>query len=457
MDRELQYVLFMAERSIEDARNMAYIQECLVLVEGTNVVERIAAINEGVVDKAKAAWAKVREWIKNVWAKFTEKFNKLAMDDAAYLKEYRDIIFNKKPVDANYTMIDYPTAVYRCTQIKVPKLNYAAMKNDLDPEDHGKFLKTIIKDYDGRTNPSDYIRTYFKGGSDDAQSIHVSKLKFADMYDFCVDYKKIHSIVENDKKAIEASYTEAEKAINALNIAPEPGETKQESAIDRFFGKDQVVFSRVHERYITEADGDREVTNKGTGTTSPTTPQPQTGHKASENISNTTGTEKKEDDNKTVDQRTKETQDQVAKNDDGSTTKAAADEAIAKIGVYNSIATAIMSAKLSAVEGAQKTYMKILRTHIKDHVGNKESESGNNSGRTDYRTPYDKSSEANKKAIDDWAMKTIKMSIKDLQTKISNGETIDRATLDAINSRSVDIIKYIGQANFDKISTASAK
>ena len=122
MDRQLEYVLFLAERSIEDAKNLAYIQECLAIAEGSNLVEKITAINEGVVDKAKLAWKKVQDWIKNVWAKFTEKFNKLAMDDANYLKEYSEIILKRQPVDATYTMLDYPTAI--C---------YPSLQNQRDP------------------------------------------------------------------------------------------------------------------------------------------------------------------------------------------------------------------------------------------------------------------------------------------------------------------------------------
>lgn len=424
MDRELQYVLFMAERSIEDARNMAYIQECLVLAEGTNVVERITVINEGVVDKAKAAWAKVKEWVKNVWAKFTEKFNKLAMQDADYLKEYSEIILKRQPVDATYTMLNYPDGIYRCTQVKVPVLNYSSMKAQL--KDEQTFLKSVISDYDGRTNPKDFISTYFKGGSDDPQSIHVSKLKFGDMYDFCIDYKKIHTIIENDRKTIESSFNEAEKAINALKdtVPPTPDKAddktttaasakpatetgaketpaKQESVIDKFFGPEKSVYSAVYGRYITEADGDREVTNKDSGTTS-TTPQAQTGYKAVDNMRSVTGN----DDNRSMEQKNKETQDAASKD---------MEAAINEINVYNNIATAIISAKMSTVEGAQKTYMKILRTHIKDHVGNKDSQSGANSARTDYRSPYDKSSDKSKQEQDDFAQSKTGRSVQQLQ------------------------------------------
>lgn len=464
MDRQLEYVLFLAERSIEDAKNLAYIQECLAIAEGGNLVEKITAINEGVVDKAKLAWKKVQDWIKNVWAKFTEKFNKLAMDDANYLKEYSEIILKRQPVDATYTMLDYPTAIYRCTQIKVPVLNYKAMEKDL--EDGRTFLKTIIRDYDGRTEPADFIKTYFKGGSDDPQSIHVSKLKFADMYDFCVDYKKIHTIIENDKKVIESSFNEAEKAINALKdtVAPAPDKADnkpaagatttdnkddqkevKESFMNKFFGQDKSVYSNVYGIYITEADGDRQVTNKDDGNKATATPQAQAGQKASDNMRSVTGN----DDGKSIEQRNKDTQDAVGEGD--------INKAIDKINVYNTIATSIMSAKLTAVEGAQKTYMKILRTHIKDHVGNKDSQTGANSSRTDYRTPYEKSSEAKRKEIDEWAKKNIGMTINDLIGKINSGEAIDGATLNTVNNRAADIIKYIGQANFDKISTASTK
>ena len=386
--RELEYVLFLAERSIEDAKNYAYIQECIVLSEGVNVVPRLNAINEGVVDKAKIAWKKVQDWIKNAWAKFTEKFNKLAMSDAEYLKKYRDVIFNKKPVDATYTMLNYPEAIVRCTKVKVPRLNYLQMKDKLEPNNPGGFLNTIITDYDGKGEPLDYIKTYFKGGTDEPESIHVSKLKFADMYDFCVDYKKIHTVIENDKKTLEASYDEAIKAINALERQSEPvgGQPtpKEESAVDRFFAQAE-AFSRVYGGYITEDAGavNREVSDKGQSQQQTSRTTTDNTQKASANISS--AEEKDKNDSRTPEQRKADTQKAIETDDKGKVKQADADTAIDKINVYNTITSNIMSAKLSAVEGAQKAYMKILRTHIKDHVGNTDSESGNNSARTDYR------------------------------------------------------------------------
>ena len=219
----------------------------------------------------------------------------------------------------------------------------------------------------------------------------------------------------------------------------------KESFMNKFFGQDKSVYSNVYGIYITEADGDRQVTNKDDGNKATATPQAQAGQKASDNMRSVTGN----DDGKSIEQRNKDTQDAVGEGD--------INKAIDKINVYNTIATSIMSAKLTAVEGAQKTYMKILRTHIKDHVGNKDSQTGANSSRTDYRTPYEKSSEAKRKEIDEWAKKNIGMTINDLIGKINSGEAIDGATLNTVNNRAADIIKYIGQANFDKISTASTK
>lgn len=461
--RELEYVLFLAERSIEDAKNYAYIQECIVLAEGTNVVPRLNAINEGVVDKAKIAWKKIQEWVKNAWAKFSEKFNKLAMNDAEYLKKYRDVIFNKKPVDATYTMLNYPEAIVRCTKVKVPKLNYAQMKDKLEPNNPGSFLKTIITEYDGKGEPADYIKTYFKGGTDEPESIHVSKLKFADMYDFCVDYKKIHTVIENDKKTLEASYDEAIRAINALErtteVPPATGAAAPtatgESAINRFFAQAE-AFSRVYGGYITEADaqGSREVTDKGQSQQTDRTTTGAANQKAAANMSSTTQDDK--NDNRTPEQRKADTQSAVKTDDQGKVKQADADDAIEKINVYNTITTNIMSAKLSTVEGAQKTYMKILRTHIKDHVGNKDSESGNNSSRTDYRSPYEKSSEEQKAKINEWSQKNINMSVEDLLGKLEKGEAISADVIGKIKDNAQTFIGYLGQGKYDAIITTAS-
>lgn len=457
-NRNLEYVLFLAERSIEDAKNYAYIQECIVLAEGTNVVTRLNAINEGVVDKAKIAWQKIKEWVKNVWAKFTEKFNKLAMSDAEYLKKYRDVIFNKKPVDATYTMLNYPEAIVRCTKVKVPKLNYAQMKDKLEPNNPGGFLKTIIPEYDGKGEPSDYIKTYFKGGTDEPESIHVSKLKFADMYDFCVDYKKIHTVIENDKKTLEASYDEAIRAINALERTTEApptagAATPNESAIDKFFAQAE-AFSRVYGEYITEEEL-RTVTDKGQAQQAAAkTPSGSNDQKASANMSSQTQEDK--NDNRTGEQRKSDTQSAVKTDDQGKVKQTDADDAIEKINVYNTITTNIMSAKLSTVEGAQKTYMKILRTHIKDHVGNKESESGNNSSRTDYRSPYEKSSEEQKAKINDWSQKNINMTVEDLLGKLEKGEAISADVIGKIKDNAQTFIGYLGQGKYDAIITTAS-
>lgn len=418
---DLKYTLLMVDRMRQEAYNEAYILECLAIAENSNLYEELISIREGVIDKIKVGWEKLKTWIKNLWAKFMEKFNKIALSDADYLKKYQDIIFNKKKVDATYTMLDYPTGIYRCTQVKVPQLNYGSMKDSLDPEDPGKFLKTIIKDYDNKTNVDDFINAYFVGGSRETSEVNVNDLKFADMYDLCVNYTKIHKTLENDKKVIESSFSIAESAIASIKEEnPEvpkvdksedtTGEEKKkqttggdgdtggdggtnvnvgtESALERFFGtgkESDYIYSSVLEAWINE-EGERVVNDKDSSKSSAAATS------TSNLVSNMANSKEK---------------DSVSKSDKADRTKAAVGsgekEAAAKqIGVYQDVCCKIMSAKLNAVENARTTYMKILRTHIKDHVGAKESESGSNKARTDYSSIWSKQSNDKKTEVNEF-------------------------------------------------------
>ena len=71
---EASYANFVIESHINKLKMEAYIQECMVISEGTNVVPRIRAIHEDVGDKIKEGWNKFTAFIQRIWAKFVEKF-----------------------------------------------------------------------------------------------------------------------------------------------------------------------------------------------------------------------------------------------------------------------------------------------------------------------------------------------------------------------------------------------
>ena len=91
------------------------------------------------------------------------------MNKKELLEKYKDIILGKKlKDDISFTMREYNIGLQRIASKPVPIFasNLLGDINDKDTAD-ATFKKKLISDYDGKTEWTDYCKTYFQGGPDE--------------------------------------------------------------------------------------------------------------------------------------------------------------------------------------------------------------------------------------------------------------------------------------------------
>lgn len=378
--KEFEYASFLME-SLENQKSMErYIQECCIISEGTEVFERIQALNE---NKVTDAFKKFVEWFKGLIAKFIEKLTGFVASDKKYLDKYKDIILGKK-FKITSTMPEYFTGLKRINNTTVPDLNYQAQANLLAGQNQ-EFAQSIIKDekYDPAKfdSFSDFCKGYFQG-SREAREFKEAELtaNVRDMYDFCYDIKTITQKINKDLAIVTKAGNWVEQELSKVSKANEANRTA-----NNITTQESYTYSEVYGRYITEAD---EKDGKLAGASvnkpeeKPSTTTPNDGKKLSDNIKNTDF--EKNDKNQTVAKITDKDE------------KMAADQDITTISnnikVYNSVCGDVLTAKLTICEKIRSDFMKIIRAHVASYIGKTDDRGDNNNSKpegTDYRNLSD--------------------------------------------------------------------
>ena len=104
------YENYLLDLELQQSDMTRYVNEC-VLLSGTDkrkAIEEMAIFNEGALgDKFKKVWARIKSFFAKIYQKFLESLQAWASDNIAYLKQYGNIILEKKCKIKNAKMQDH--------------------------------------------------------------------------------------------------------------------------------------------------------------------------------------------------------------------------------------------------------------------------------------------------------------------------------------------------------------
>lgn len=357
--REMSYKFFLAEKVLEEAKLERYINECVLISEGTNTFGNIDIIHESFVDKIKAGITKFLQAIANMWHKFLESMNTLLKTDRAYLEKYKDIILKKKPIDADYNIYQYDQGLPVLLKTAIPVINMSTMDQELE-SDEAFLKKHFIHLIDGAKEPykiGELARARFRGNNGQEITLNSSKLKMTDMYNYCYTYKKLQDLIEKDINNIKKVSTDILVKID--NLARQ-GEIKKESF--NLYGNREYL-STVYESYVTEATPGSRVENKDKE------PEKNNSNNTNNNGSNTNNNQQ----GNPVQNQPHQAYNKTEKGDSNQelNTDKTAKELSDKANRYLKICGDILGAKQSIAEEIYKAYMSIIKAHVRDYVGKK--------------------------------------------------------------------------------------
>lgn len=397
---QMRYFQYLQEQMIQENELNAYISECLCLSEGTSIKE-LSALNEAISDKASNAWNKILDFLRRMWGKFTHTFGNLFNSNREYLSKYKDIILNK-PIKAfqDVNMNDCEEAIKRMFEVKLSPIDNARLErlpeNDKETTGAGnkldKFRTTIVQDWkDG--NPSNnrdqkdfvgWLSDYFKATDKQLRNKPASSFNMKDLYDFCYDGAEngpLYKQIERERKLIESDASQFEKELKELKVDKAPGagvikntvpkagatppgkadatppgkaggETPSTTPPAEVDHNSAVMFSRVYNTYISEAD-----LNKSSDASGETKSQEDNSNTAERAYTNRNDATEKQLDDKNREGRVKDA--------------AAQKETIEfKAKTYITLATNICTAKLNGLSFVYGEYMQIIKAHVSSYVGN---------------------------------------------------------------------------------------
>lgn len=361
--REMSYNFFLAEKMSEQAKLERYINECVLISEGTNTFGNIDIIHESFVDKIKAGITKFLQAIANMWHKFLESMNTLLKTDRAYLEKYKDIILKKKPIDADYNLYQYDQGLPLLLKTDIPIINMNNMDQELESDE--AFLKKHFGQLiNGAKEPykiGEIAKARFRGNNGQEVTINSSKLNMTDMYNYCYTYKKLEDLIEKDINNIKKVSTDILTKID--NMARQ-GEIKKESF--DLYGNRQYL-STVYESYLHEATPGSRVENKENNQNDNST---QNNNQSNSNQSNNNQNQQQ---GNPVQNQPHQAYNRTEKGDSNQeiNTDKSAKELSEKANRYLKICGEVLAAKQSIAEEIYKAYMSIIKAHVRDHVGKK--------------------------------------------------------------------------------------
>lgn len=358
---DMAYNNYLLESMLEQSKMETYIQEALILSEGIDIKGRLTALNEGVGGKLKEVWQKFTDFIKRIFAKFTETMTKVLDTDKGWLEKYQDIIL-KKPFNLDVNCRAYQ--LDRIIQHQIPIFNYSQLKNRLDSK--AVFMNSIISDFPADGNADDltgWCKAYFCNGKE--EEVKVANINMREVYDYCHDFKditlpKLKQYQSNiEKSAVNANSLISSAISNAAPKAEMADLFAEETAYSRLFGK------ALNELTINDPAANK-TTNAGG------TPTGDQSKKFSANVpdgKNTDGGETRETAQKAV-------------ADDGGLTEEKASQVI---NTYTTVAGAITSSAITVAQWAYNDYIKILRAHVKKYVADSDTPNQTPQAAADHR------------------------------------------------------------------------
>lgn len=398
------YEMYMTLEAHNQDKMDRYFTECMAIESGNSKV--LHYISEGALESIKDFIQKIINKIKEFFGKVVEGISATFEKDQTYLKQYKEIILNKK--NQLGTLNDFYE--YKIKEMvsnsPMPVFNYDSQKSYLDTQENfikndQTFKKITMK---AEQSFGDATKFYFMG---EPKSIDAEKINMTDLYNFCWDFNNTKKALNNelnelDKAKVKAiqlaekvskegpsssqstdtsttpsqstdtsssststndakdkQRQEIQKQIDELNAKPSLTSTDSEKLKDLNDKlaslKESVIYSSVYGRYVSEAvllEVEKDGSSKDTKSSSVTPAAPSSNQKMSSNANLKYG--RKDEDLKSS--MSGDNPDDVSK----------------KVNVYFNTCSEFLMAKINVFEKAYKDYMWIIREHVKSYAGDKE-------------------------------------------------------------------------------------
>ncbi len=443
---ELSYDIFIADEMLEQAKLESFVNETLLIAEGTNNISNMQVIIESFGDKFKSVIKKIVNAIINMWHKFLEGMNTLFKSDKAYLERYKDIILKKQVKLGTLTMPNYEKGIKDILNKKIPAFNYQSLKANLsNDKEQAAFRKSIYNDYKPDVEFSAFVKNKMQGGEKDI-TVNGSQLNMTNLFNFCYNFDKLAKGIENEINSINKVGNQAmsiidEKVRNTVKTESSIYETvsyfsnvyevfitegklgieERKKLKDSDFGLSKSrkfplidaghVFSAIS--YFRKANSAEQpelakniikrvkelgMTDIKVGRNNPFRKYAEGGNEfiiMTEAVGGLGDTNKTEGDkyNPSHTDGEHQTNTDTSQNLEGET----AEEATENIKTYINVCGQLLAAKLTVARNCHKDYMSIIREHVRSYAGNKEaSEDKANTKQKDIDTnTTDKTSEKN--------------------------------------------------------------
>ena len=196
------------------------IKEAMVLAEGVDVENRLAAIHEGAWDKVKEFFNKIKEFVMGLFDKVSNWFDKFFKSNKEYLDKYKDQL--SKPT-AGFTTVNMPNYEEGLKRIQAPfNINFNAiiekatnMNEDTDVDDViTEFRKGIISEYNGTDEWKETCNDYFQGGKDSEKDYSANDISISAYADQVLSIPKIVDNIKKDKATSDQIFKSLDSAIN---------------------------------------------------------------------------------------------------------------------------------------------------------------------------------------------------------------------------------------------------
>lgn len=212
------------------------IKEAMILAEGVDVENRLAALHEGAWDKVKEFFNKIKTFVMALFDKVSNWFDKFFKSNKEYLDKYKDQL--SKPT-AGFTTVNMPNYEEGLKRIQAPfNINFNAiiekatnMNEDTDVDDViTEFRKGIISDYNGTDEWKETCNNYFQGGKDSEKDYSANDISISAYADQVLSIPKIVDNIKKDKATSDQIFKSLDSAINKAASQQQADNNSQQSS-----------------------------------------------------------------------------------------------------------------------------------------------------------------------------------------------------------------------------------
>lgn len=196
------------------------IKEAMILAEGVDVENRLAALHEGAWDKVKEFFNKIKTFVMALFDKVSNWFDKFFKSNKDYIEKYKDQI--DKPT-AGFTTVNMPNYKEGLNRIQAaPNINFNGVISTANgmPENAdvdkviNDFRKTIINEYKDDDDWKETCNNYFKGGKDSDKDYSANEISIRELANQVLNIPKIVDNIKKDKSTSDQLFKSLESAIN---------------------------------------------------------------------------------------------------------------------------------------------------------------------------------------------------------------------------------------------------